>query len=54
MKYTIVTHYDEEVLAAKVEDLIAEGWTPQGGVSVAVNGQSNNVTFAQALVKESK
>ena len=54
MKYTIVTHYDEEVLAAKVELLIEEGWVPQGGVSIAVNGQSNSATFAQALVKESK
>lgn len=52
MKYQIVTDYDPETLAQMVEELLEEGWTLQGGVSLGINGASNNQYFAQALVKK--
>jgi hypothetical protein len=54
MKYMIVNEWDQDVFEGKVQDLLDEGWTLQGGASVAVNGQSNNMYFVQALVKEEK
>ena len=52
MKYTIVNEWRQEVFESKVQDLLEEGWKLQGGVSVAVNGQSNEMYFVQALVKD--
>lgn len=52
MKYTIVNEWRQDVFEGKVQDLLDEGWKLQGGVSVSVNGQSNEMYFVQALVKE--
>ena len=54
MKYMIVNEWRQDVFEGKVQDLLDEGWTLQGGASVSVNGQSNEMHFVQALVKEEK
>ena len=52
MKYIVIENWKLEYLIAEVNSYLEEGWKLQGGVSVAVNGQSNNKTYVQALVKE--
>ena len=54
MEYKVVKEWDLDMFEGVVQQLIDEGWTLQGGVSIAVNGQSNNAYYVQALVKESK
>jgi len=54
MKYMIVNEWRQNVFEDVVNQLLGEGWKLQGGVSIAVNGQSNNTYFTQALVKETK
>lgn len=46
MEYSVLKSADLERLANKVNEAIAEGWRPQGGI--AHNGHS---LWAQALVK---
>lgn len=56
MNYQIVTAYSPEKLAEKVNALLAEGWEPQGGVSVSAWTDSHIPEdehwelFAQAMV----
>lgn len=63
MEYQVVEDSSQNVLASKVNDLIGQGWTPQGGVSVAgwTNSWENDLkgytesetimVYAQAMVR---
>jgi hypothetical protein len=53
MQYIILQDTRSESLAWEVTAKLAEGWTLQGGVSVAVAPGGYNL-FAQAMVKEGK
>lgn len=53
MKYTAIRAYSEESLVEKVNELILEGWIPQGGMAVNV-GHSYNIYFYQAMVKHNE
>lgn len=62
MEYQVVVAGDHEKLAEKVNNLIASGWTPQGGVAVTQDSRSwenerngymeheTDTTYAQAMV----
>lgn len=50
MKYEVVTGYDFREFTANIQRKLDEGWQLQGGVSMAVNGHSNERYYAQALV----
>jgi hypothetical protein len=52
MQYIILQNSRSESLAWEVTGKLAEGWTLQGGVSVA--GTGTWLIFSQAMVKESK
>ena len=54
MKYMIVNEWRQEVFEGKVQDLLDEGWTLQGGVSITANANTGEIYIAQALVKEVK
>ena len=45
------TQQTRNILTGHVNDWIARGWKPQGGVSISVN-KSNREVFAQAMVRE--
>lgn len=47
MQYTIVNAHRIELLIEKVEAMIQEGWTPQGGISAA---NASTIIFAQAMI----
>lgn len=49
MQYKIVSADGQYDLSSKVEDLIKQGWLPQGGVSFKNSGYKE--TWAQAMVK---
>ncbi|WP_425614678.1 DUF1737 domain-containing protein [Anatilimnocola sp. NA78] len=49
MQYTILVASSPEQLAEQVNQRIAEGWMPSGGVSVAV--YVGSVTFCQAMMQ---
>lgn len=49
MLYDIVTGYSSTHLVDAVRQMISNGWTPIGGVSVAVD--QGRETYAQAMVK---
>lgn len=49
--YTIIKASSEVQLIKDVNQLIAEGWTVSGGLSVAFLVNSEALFFAQALVK---
>ena len=53
MYYRVVEAKDTEGLETEVNEMIREGWTPLGGVSV-VNSQANTYSwwFYQAMVRE--
>lgn len=53
MEYQIILEGSVVSLAPKVNELIAQGWEPHGGVSVAVGGNGKNLTVccAQAMIK---
>ena len=51
MQYTVVKEFRQEDFEMEVTSKLAEGWTLQGGVSIALNAQTNNTWFAQAMVK---
>ena len=58
MKYQVLTADDSDSLERIVNEVIADGWTPHGGLSVAVwsyeDRHGANYTewqFAQAMVK---
>ena len=51
MEYTVINNMDKWELVKMVNGAIAQGWTVQGGVSVAYH-YSGSVLYAQALVRE--
>jgi hypothetical protein len=51
MEYTILKANDEEYLTKMVNEYIAKGWVPQGGVSMVVSHYSH---YIQAMIKISK
>jgi hypothetical protein len=59
MLYTIIEYDDADELATRINELIAEGWRPCGGVSVACNGHHERgpdeggriIVYAQALTR---
>lgn len=50
MEYRIVEHYQRNTVVELVNQAIAEGWVPQGGVCVGIY-QDNRPTWVQAMVK---
>lgn len=58
MKYDIITAENTPSLVAKVQERIAEGWVPQGGVCAVEmtrnsrTGTHYKVTLLQAMVKQ--
>ena len=50
MEYKIVEAYHIDTLARLVNELIGEGWEPQGGVAIAFDS-SNNAVHLQALIR---
>lgn len=50
MEYTIVTAKKMEDLIKKVNELILEGWKPQGGICESGNEYSGTLFF-QAMIK---
>lgn len=53
MNYRIITSGTPGSLADHVNELIAEGWAPQGGISVAYS-PGGGTLFAQAMSKDVK
>lgn len=53
MQYTIVSAADEKTLEARVNEAMAKGWTPFGGlgVSLIVSNGKRLYIFAQAMTK---
>lgn len=51
MKYKVVKEFELAVFVSIVQSLLDEGWTLQGGASIAVNGSSGTTYYLQALVK---
>lgn len=51
MKYDVVKDWDYNRFVWQVQERLNEGWQLQGGVSMAVNAQTNTNYFAQAIVK---
>lgn len=54
MLYTIVKQYKPVEFENTVESFLKEGWILQGGVSVAVNSNTGETIYAQAMIKETK
>ena len=52
MQYTVIKEFRQDTFELEVGYKLAEGWTLQGGVSIALNAQTGNTWFAQAMVKE--
>lgn len=53
MEYCIVTHWQAQELSKRVNEFIADGWVPQGGVAYTVT-LGVDESFAQAMVREVK
>lgn len=54
MEYTVIWSTSKIVFEEVVNDAIRTGWTPQGGVSVAIQGDSDingNYLFCQAMIR---
>lgn len=51
MNYRILEDAHAASLAYQVRQDIAAGWEPLGGVSVAVDGSGQYLTFAQAMIR---
>lgn len=52
MEYKIASHENLLELEIKVNDLIKEGWKPQGGIFQARWSQVVDPTYHQAMIKE--
>lgn len=46
--YTVIDNVDLDMLVERINELIGEGWTPQGGIAIADIGV---VTYFQALIR---
>ena len=51
MKYRIISNTSQGELVEKVNEAIEEGWSPQGGMAMAVRPAGDDLGFAQAMVK---
>jgi hypothetical protein len=51
VQYQIATDYGPEKLAVKVNELMALGWTPVGGVAVEPRNDGMDALYSQALTK---
>jgi hypothetical protein len=51
MAYTIATGYGPTHLAQKVNELLAAGWVPVGGLAVEPRNDGMEALYSQALTK---
>lgn len=51
-RYRILDAQYKETLQSRVTDLMREGWMPQGGVSLQMEGNGYIHRFFQAMVRE--
>jgi len=49
-EYTITVSYAQDRIVKQVNELIKDGWRPQGGVSTASDGWPDT-QYAQAMVR---
>jgi hypothetical protein len=49
MEYLLIEEYSKEKLVAKVNEMIASGWRPLGGISIAQ--VAVRVCYLQAMTK---
>ena len=52
MQYVIVEEFRKATFESECRYMLEQGWTLQGGVSIALNPQTNNTYYAQAFIKE--
>lgn len=52
MEYKIVLEQYKTSFENKVNELIKQGWLPQGGVSVAPDTETSHACFAQAMIRD--
>lgn len=50
-QYDVVKATKMMELLSEVNDMLKHGWQPFGGVSIAYQGDGQQVAFAQAMVK---
>lgn len=50
MQYKVIVQLSAEDLIRCVNNAIAEGWKPLGGVCLSVS--ERNIAYAQAMIKE--
>lgn len=51
MEYTVIEHHNLREFVERVNQAIAKGWTPLGGMSVSYH-YSGSASYVQAMVKE--
>ncbi len=51
MEYRIIGHTSQGEISDRVNQLIGEGWRPQGGISTAVRPSDGDLYFIQAMVR---
>lgn len=56
-QYKVVSNSHLDILEKEVNDLIAQGWKPQGGISLAYKHEHapnlvSHLLYCQAMVKE--
>lgn len=52
MEYIMVVRINSATFVTAVNNYIKNGYTPQGSVSIAINAQTSETTYAQAMIKE--
>ena len=52
MEYFAVKETSAENLTVMVNEMIAAGWKPLGGMSVAGDGRGSHRFFCQAMIKD--
>ena len=52
MDYTVVIGTNGTKFVTSVNRCIENGYKPQGGMSISVNPQTGETTYAQAMIKE--
>ncbi len=53
MEYTLVEDSSPQDLEKEVNDLISEGWLPQGGIAIS-NSSDVDFTYCQAMIRNNK
>lgn len=53
-EYRVITAALPEQLTYKVNEAIAAGWAPQGGVAATVDNDTGYTIYAQAVVKHAE